>query len=390
MAYKKFRAKQLFTGFEMLNENWVLVVQSDGTIENIIPFDKHDADVVFFEDGIITSGFINCHCHLELSHLKGLIEEGSGMVDFILQILGKRFSFKEHQQDAISAANYYMEQHGIVAVGDICNTTDTIETKKLSKLYYHNFIEVSGFSPVIAEDRFNQLVKVYNEFETVFPNQNSLVPHAPYSVSEKLFQLVQQFSANKTLSIHNQECEDENQFFENKSGDFLRLYNTLNVDIDFFKPTKKTSLQSVLPYLQHNHTILVHNGYLTQDDIQKIKHLNSVQETQFWMCFCVLANRYIRNLIPQETLIHHCSNNLVIGTDSLASNHSLSILHELKALQQLYPSVSLEVFLKAATLNGAKALGIDDRMGTFNKNQKPGIMLLKNLDSIFNLLTLNY
>lgn len=390
MGYKKFRAKQLFTGAEMLDENWVLVAQADGTIEAVIPFDTNDTEVVFFEDGIITPGFINCHCHLELSHLKGVIEEGSGMVDFILQILGKRFSFKEHQQDAIKAADSNMEQNGIVAVGDICNTIDTLEVKKHSQLYYHNFIEVSGFSPLIAQERFDQLVKVYHCFEAEFPNQNSLVPHAPYSVSEKLFQLVLQFSANKILSIHNQECEDENPFFENKSGDFLRLYNILKVDIDFFKPTKKTSLQSVLPYLQENSTILVHNGYITKDDIQKIKHLNSVQETQFWMCFCVLANRYIRNLIPHETLIHHCSNNLVIGTDSLASNHSLSILNELQALQQLYPNVSLEIFLKAATLNGAKALGIDDRMGTFTKNQKPGIMLLKNLDSIFNLLILNH
>ncbi|MFY8128202.1 MAG: amidohydrolase, partial [Chitinophagaceae bacterium] len=257
MGYKKFRAKQLFTGAEMLDENWVLVAQADGTIEAVIPFDTNDTEVVFFEDGIITPGFINCHCHLELSHLKGVIEEGSGMVDFILQILGKRFSFKEHQQDAIKAADSFMEQNGIVAVGDICNTIDTLEVKKHSQLYYHNFIEVSGFSPLIAQERFDQLVKVYHCFEAEFPNQNSLVPHAPYSVSEKLFQLVQQFSANKILSIHNQECEDENPFFENKSGDFLRLYNTLNVDIDFFKPTKKTSLQSVLPYLQHNHTILV-------------------------------------------------------------------------------------------------------------------------------------
>jgi cytosine/adenosine deaminase-related metal-dependent hydrolase len=390
MAYKKFRANHLFTGTKMLNKDWVLVALEDGTIEDIIPFDEGESDVEFLEEGIITPGFVNCHCHLELSHLKGVIEEGSGMVDFILQILGKRFSYKEHLQDAIQAADKEMEQNGIVAVGDICNTTDSIPVKQTSNLYYHNFIEVSGFSPKIAVERFEQLVEVYNAFEAQFPNQNTLVPHAPYSVSNKLFELVQNFSKNKILSMHNQECADENAFFENKNGDFLRLYETLKVDISFFEPTGKSSLQSVLPYLQNNHSILVHNGYLTKEDLKKINQINSTQKTQFWICFCVLANRYIRNLIPQETLIQDCCNQVVIGTDSLASNHSLNILHELQYLHQVYPNVSMDILLKAATLNGAKALGIDDRMGSFTKNKKPGIMLIKNLEGIYNLLSLSH
>lgn len=390
MGYKKFRAKQLFTGTEMLNQDWVLVASQEGFIEDIIRYDAYDTDIEFFEEGIITPGFINCHCHLELSHLKGKIEEGSGMVDFILQIIGKRCSYKEFLQDAIKAADYEMENGGIVAVGDICNTTDTIAVKQQSKLYYHNFIEVSGFSPTIAKERYNQLVQVYEAFETTFPGQNSLVPHAPYSVSDKLFELVKKFSNNKILSIHNQESEAENPFLSNKTGDFLRLYQMLNIDISFFKPTGKTSLQSVLQHLKNNNTILVHNGYITDDDIKKIELINNTQQIQFWFCFCVLANRYIQNLLPHETLIQNCSNHVVIGTDSLASNHSLSMLHELQFLHQQYPNVSIEHLLKAATHNGAKALGVDNLFGNLIKQKKPGIMLLKNLDSIYNLLTLKH
>ena len=75
---------------------------------------------------MIVPGFINCHCHLELSHLKGRIPEKQGLVDFVFSVsMGRRSDPAEVQAEPIQEAEEEMLNAGIVAVGDICNTADT-------------------------------------------------------------------------------------------------------------------------------------------------------------------------------------------------------------------------------------------------------------------------
>jgi cytosine/adenosine deaminase-related metal-dependent hydrolase len=73
----------------------------------------------------------------------------------------------------------------------------------------------------------------------------------------------------------------------------------------------------------------------------------------------------------------HC--NIVIGTDSLASNHQLNILEEMKTIQlSSNLDIPLSTLLKWATINGAKALKFDSLVGSFEKGKKPGIVLIEN------------
>ena len=67
---------------------------------------------------------------------------------------------------------------------------------------------------------------------------------------------------------------------------------------------------------------------------------------------------------------------IVIGTDSLASNHQLSVLEELNTLQHFFPKVGLQELLQWATLNGAKALQLEEMLGSFEKGKTPGILLI--------------
>ena len=253
LSYQKFQADNIFTGTEMLDSSKVLIANEKGIIEDII--DEKDAgDNIQKYKGIISPGFINCHCHLELSHLKGLIPEQTGMVDFILQILQKRASPQELIEDAIEKAEDEMIANGIVAVGDICNTTNTINQKRKGKLYYHNFIEISGFVPQFAQQRFDAGVEIYNGFANYFPSNSTLVPHAPYSVSPNLFELIgDSISKDKISTIHNQESKEENEFFEQGICNFERLYKTLGIDISFFKSQYKSSLESIIHHLSQEH-----------------------------------------------------------------------------------------------------------------------------------------
>lgn len=378
MGYLKYKPTQIFTGTELLPTGYILVLKEDETVEAIIKQEDAGEDILEME-GILSPGLINCHCHVELSHLYKIIPQKTGMVGFIEQVMARRGEALEIIEEACQKADEEMQKNGIVAVGDICNTTHSLHTKLKSKIYYHNFIEVSGFVPQTAQKRFEDGLLVYQEFKKYFPHQTSIVPHASYSVSKNLFKLIQDYSLNKVITMHNQESEDENLFFATKKGSFLSLYKSLGIDISFFSATQDNSLPPALPYLQQaKSTILVHNGYMQKEDIERLNQIKKLPNTaQFWLCLCVYANSYIGNKSPSEELFKMFENEWVIGTDSLASNTTLNLIDEIQGIINLYPYCSLAQVLKMATYNGAKALGINDKYGSFSKGLKPGKFLIK-------------
>jgi aminodeoxyfutalosine deaminase len=373
MQYRKIKGKNIFDGYQFVGANKVLVTQANGTIEAIVDETEAGEDVQNV-DGIICPGFVNAHCHIELSHLKNAIPQHTGLVNFILDILKLRAADDEIKQEAMRLAAEELYNSGTVAVGDICNTTDSIPLKRNSKIYWHNFIEVSGFSENIAQKRFDDLNDIQQQFNNVTIN-NSLVPHAPYSLSKTLFQLINETAHGKTLSIHNQETPTENDFLQNKAGDFLRLYETLGIDISSFTPNAKSSLQHWLPLLSNAKKIIsVHNSFTCEADILFAKQFSPLQEIFF--CLCPNANLYIENTLPPIEMLIKNNCNIVLGTDSYASNIQLNIFEEIKTIQKNYPQISLENILQWATINGAKALGINDIYGSFEKGKKAGVVLI--------------
>lgn len=374
MGYRKFRADKLFTGYELLT-NSILVTSDDGTIQEIITnAEAHDAEQL---SGVLCPGFINAHCHLELSHLKGQIPPGTGLVDFVFKVTTERHAEKEVMLDAINKAEEQMFMNGIVAVGDICNNPITLLQKLRKNIYYHNFIEVSGFVPAVAAERFKRSSDLFNVFAELYQSpqgSNSIVPHAPYSVADILFERIVSFPGNQLLTMHNQEAQDENALFQNKTGDFMRLYEMMKIDHSAFTATGKTSLQSCLPYFfPQQSLILVHNVATTEDDLHFI---SQHQTSQLYFCLCPNANLYISNLLPPVDLFikHDCK--ILLGTDSLVSNHQLSVLTEMNTLKKHFPHLSYGQMLVWATSNGAQALGIHDKFGSFEQGKQPGVVLI--------------
>ena len=377
MGYRKLRAEKLFTGQEML-EDHTLVVSADGTVQEIIK-DATDAEHL---EGILCPGFINAHCHLELSHMKGYIPEGTGLVDFVFKVITERHFDKEVMIAAIEQAEREMIENGIVAVGDICNNPITLLQKLKKNIYYHNFIEASGFVPAVIHERFKRSVDLFNAYAELYKTpqgSNSIVPHAPYSVADILFGRIVSFPGNRLLTMHSQEAPEENELFQNKTGDFLRLYEKMKIDDSNFAAQGTTSLQACLPYFFPQQTlILVHNVVTTEADLEYIKNNKT---PQLYFCLCPNANLYITGMLPPVDLFikHDCK--IVLGTDSLASNHQLSILAEMNTLRKHFPQLSYDQMLTWATSNGAKALGIDDKFGSFEQGKQPGVLLV---DGSFN------
>ncbi len=368
MRFNKLQATQLFDGYRF-HQDKVLVLQENGTVEAIIDASEGGDDVQPVA-GILTPGFINCHCHLELSHLKGRIPEKTGLADFVRQVVQQRDFSEDAISQAIADAEQEMQQNGIVAVGDICNTTYTLPQKKQGHLYYHNFIEAMGANPAVADKNFEYYETVYRQFE---PLPASIVPHAPYSVSDLLWEKILSYPQKQLFSIHNQETADENLWFEQKTGGFAEMFKGMGLSMDFFQPSGKTSLQTYLPrFHSEQQLLLVHNVHTSEADIELARQ----SATSVYWCLCPNANEYISRTMPPVALLVKNDCNIVLGTDSLASNHQLSIWEEIKTLQKHFPELSLEQMLSWATINGAKALKIEAQYGSFEKGKKPGMAIV--------------
>jgi cytosine/adenosine deaminase-related metal-dependent hydrolase len=371
--YRKYRAEKLFTGHEFLGEDWVLITNEVGKIIDTVPIHEAGESVVYYP-GTLLPGFINAHCHLELSHMKGVIPKHTGLVDFLLSVLQHRSATDSLIQEAIEKAETEMIQNGIVAVGDICNQTDTLLQKQNGRLMYHNFIETSAVLPAMAKTRFENALSVYDQFSDT-PYRNSLVPHAPYSVSSELFSLITSLPGNNRLCMHNQETEAENELFRTGKGGFQRLYDALGMQHSFGNLPGNSSLQQVLPHFKPESSLmLVHNLAAHDNDIAWLLKKRPIEECETSFCICAGANLYISKQLPNIPMLSDSGIPLVIGTDSLASNDELSIYHELEIIHQYFPQIPWEELFKWATLNGAIALGMNNQLGSFEKGKTPGVV----------------
>ena len=358
----------------------VLKINNDGTIKDVLTSEqvlKQKIKNIIIYDGILVPGMVNTHCHLELSHLKGVIPEHTGLIGFINEIMTMPKTDEGERFDAMFAADEEMYNNGIVAVGDIANLAISHVVKQYSKrMYYHTFIEVLGLNP----DDAKQLFENYKSYQPYFePSKTSLTPHSAYSVSKELFEYIEEYADEQAdiVSMHNQESEDENIYFKNKESAFLDLYQKLGIKSDGHQVEGKSSLKTVLPWLSpFQKTLLVHNTFTSAADVA----FAVARHPSLYWCLCPNANLYIENQLPDVEMLRDAGLRITLGTDSLASNHQLSILEEMKTLQR-YKDLSFDDLLKWATINGAEFLGIDDRYGSFEKGKKPGINLIENAEN---------
>ena len=384
MNYLKFQADKIFTGFEFLDPGHVLIMDEEGKVIEIVA-EMDAGEGIERYRGILCPGFINAHCHLELSHLKNTIPPHTGLIPFLLDVVTKR----EHDQaliiESIEKAEEEMALEGIVAVGDICNTSITLQTKRKSKIKWNNFIEVLGMKDEKAEDNLLHYEGILKTFTDAAINmdadafKSSLVPHAPYSISNKTFEGINNRTMHQIISMHSQENPAEDELYTKGTGDFIQFFNKLGLSESPFPVTGKSSLRSCLPHFnKRQRVILVHNTFTAEEDIvfamdHAKEHLSGIH-----FCLCANANRYIENRMPPIDLLMKNKAEIVLGTDSYSSNWQLSIASEIRTIRKELPHIPLQLLLQWATINGARAMGREAELGSFETGKKPGIVLLDN------------
>ncbi len=336
-----------------------VLVLNDGVVVDLLESIEGIENLELFE-GFLCPGFVNTHCHLELSHMLGKLPEQTGLPDFIAQVPKQRQASTESIQEAISAADKQMQANGIVAVGDISNFSDTFTLKSESPIHYHTFIELFAIDAQKAEAVFQQGLELKQQCQT----PSSIVPHATYSVSNLLFEKIKQYNSGEIVCLHNQETATEDTLFSQGSGALynqLKAFGELNV-------SGLSSLRTVLPKMPQASTLLVHNTYTSKEDVQwaELQH-----ENLFW-CTCPKANLFIEGRLPNYENFKGVK--MTIGSDSLASNHTLSIWEEVQTVLK-NTDLDLNTLLTWACKNGAEFLQLKD-LGTFENGKKPGVNLV--------------
>lgn len=354
----------------------IVAMDNEGVVKGVYNPGEIDENLVEYFKGALIPGFINAHCHLELSHMKGVVPEGTGLTTFLSKVMDERSSKVDQVEKAMLAADKAMYENGIQAVGDHVNTAATAKVKEESPITYHTFVEVMAMRKEDVVNRIDQAKEIEFHFDY---KHSSITPHAPYSGSKFLFKTLKKaVSEDNIISIHNQESDEENKLFRYKKGEFLDFYKKLDFDIDDFKAQARNSLQSFLPYIPtKNKLILVHNTYTSIKDLDFVDRMGR----KVYFCFCPKANLYIEGRIPKVDNFLLGDYEIILGTDSLASNDSLDILEEMKVIHQEFPDLDFNDTIKWATINGARALNLDHQLGSLEEGKQPGLVLLEGMDT---------
>ncbi|HPG07573.1 MAG TPA: amidohydrolase family protein [Saprospiraceae bacterium] len=371
MAIHKITATYLCPGDRNPQKGQVLILDEAGKILAIEPLSNHDPASVMHREGLLTPGFINAHCHLELSHLKDRVPTGTGLLPFLKGVVSLREVEPEVIQEAIAREDRAMYVAGIQAVGDICNTADTVAVKSNSPIDYYSFVELFDF----MQD--HQALATYERSKQVLTDQRSTrhavsaVPHAPYTVSDKLYGYIhQENDKNSTISLHNQETPHEDALFQDGSGGFPSFFREFGIDFKFDAPGT-SSLDYARKRLHPDQPILlVHNTMSTLEDIREAMEWNP---STFWVT-CPNANLYIENRMPDYRKFQEAGAIVAIGTDSLTSNWQLSIFEEIKTILRYQSYLPFDEVLRWATYHGALALQMEEQLGSFGVGKKPGVL----------------
>jgi cytosine/adenosine deaminase-related metal-dependent hydrolase len=364
-------------------EQGMLLLDAQGTVVDVLKpgdsgYDHSNAERL---NGWLVPGFVNAHCHLELSHLKGKLREKMGLDGFVEELMEFRPDLPENIQQAMRDADSELAQNGIVAVGDISNGSSSFGIKAESEITYYTFVERFGLDPQKASASYQSGIQLLELLGKNPKNRlGNLSPHAPYSVSPELFELIsdQVSSVNGILSIHNQETQSENELFQTGRGKMHERLLKMGIVKENFSPSGKTSVETVLKFFPASAKIqLVHNTCTSQKDLYLLETLKD----RLYLCLCPGANLYIENQLPDISLFWKNGFTLTVGTDSLASNNQLSILNELLIIQNSFPEIPVSELFSWASLNGAKLLGLEKELGSFQSGKHPGVMLIQGVDT---------
>jgi len=362
-----------------LNDGWVDI--ADGRISGLGQGrgTNGSGDVRDVGHVALMPGLVNAHTHLELSYLGGAVPPASRFTDWIRQVMASRRAQPDPLAAPIldAARNAIAELHasGTAAVGEISNTLVTLPLLNDAPLAAAVFLEVLRFRASEAAAAFDAAVR---SLAGVVPAAHVRVwpaPHAPYSVSPRLFDLIRGWlaqDATARTSVHVAESSEETELLQQGDGPFRDLLQNLGAwDAEWTPPgcgpvEYLERLQVLGP-----RTVAVHGVQMDSADLARLARAGATLVT------CPRSNRHVGVGDPPIDRFYESGVPVAIGTDSLASAPDLSVFAEVAAMRALAPAVPAARLLESATLVGARALGCAGWLGSIEVHKDAALVAVE-------------
>jgi len=329
--------------------------------------------IVDLGNSAIVPGFVNTHTHLDLTHLHNFIKYNGDYTEWIRQLVNakKEWTESEYLSSIRSGIKNSLES-GTTTVADITRNGLALEELQKSNIRKTLFYELIDFNPDSAESTIDNFKNIIGNVKQNDLLSIGIFPHAPYTVSEELYRISKTVSDELGLSIatHISETIDEANFLTRGAGNFASLLR----DFDMLKEWKPPGLRPVnymknIGFLE-NGCILVHCNYLKGEEVDHIEESNST------IVFCPRSHKYFRHKDHPFYMLGNRNINIALGTDSLASNDSLSILDEMKYIYTQHKTSKPKDILYMGTIAGATALRLDNKIGKLEEGYAADIAVI--------------
>lgn len=358
------KAKYLIPNTESYIENGAVAIRGTkihraGTFDEV----KASADIdtiIDLGNAALLPGLINLHTHLDLTSLYKRIAATNNFTHWVFQLLGARVRWKEGEYiSSIEKGIQLCIESGITTIADIANTEYSFSVLKKSPLRKVVYKEVINLNPDHARDVITKMQSELSVSDADNLLRIGLSPHAPYSVSKELYQAISQYARETGMPVctHIAETQDEIEFLTKGTGNFPSFLRQLRAMPPNWQPPGLTPVRYLKDTgILENRPTLIHCNYITDEEISLIKLFRAS------VAFCPKSHRFFGHTNHPVQKLLDAGVNVGLGTDSLASNDTLSILDEMKFLF-LHSAISPKTLLSMATVNGAKALGLESEVG---------------------------
>ena len=327
--------------------------------------------------GVVLPGLVNAHTHLELSALRGRVPGGAGFVPWVEQMIGVRAESRpEDDSDAIEQAVADLDAFGTSAVGDISNSMSAVRPLARRGFVGRVFHEVFGIERGPLEERVAALPKIVEERVGEWPTPELVytpTPHTLYTTHAAVVRRLARDARERgsRISLHLAEHAAERRFLEHGDGPIPGWYEArlkLRRDLLEWPGKSPIALADDLGALGP-HAICVHLTDARPDELELVARRGAP------VVFCPRSNLFIETRLPPLLAARAAGLLPGLGTDSLASNASLDVLAEARALADRFSSVPARDLVRMATWEGARALGRDD-VGRIALGARPGLFAI--------------
>ena len=365
MSITAYKARFIAVSPQNILENRYINIKAGAVIEISTRILPQTARIINLGDGIIIPALINTHTHLELSAFKNKIPYNYGFKKWVKTLLEKREN--TDKKNLINAAKTTATR--LLNTG--CAACAEVSTLKITKQIFTK----SPLAGVWFEEKLKNNLSDFKIDKTEAQKNKyySYAGHAPHTTSPLLLaQLKKQTEkASLPFSIHTAESAEEIEFITTAKGKWADFLTERKIDYKNWGIPAKSPVQYLYNLnILNPRTILVHLTFATEEDLCIIKNSGAN------ICLCPRSNQNLHGRLPNIEKITQLGINASLGTDSLASVDTLDILDETAFIAKKYSAISAENLLAMATINGAKALGIEKYYGTIEKGKKASFLYL--------------